>query len=248
MAYRNAIISALALYHANESLFQYFALPEGLDKQTCIDTILIETADMSVVYTNPNKLMEMIGIWTNKNFQVWQKLYDSTQFDYNPIWNYDRHEEGTDNYDDKFNHTQNYNKTSKTTEDYERNLNEKTKFNSTGNNSYEDETNNEVSAFNEGLTPKEKTNQSGSGNNTVNNDNNIDQTGTTNNTINNTDTINDTVGNTTDHNSEHTLRGWGNIGVTTTQQMITQEREVVQFNVIDYIVNDFKKTFCIMVY
>lgn len=40
----------------------------------------------------------------------------------------------------------------------------------------------------------------------------------------------------------------GNIGVTTTQQMIEAQREVVLFNMIDTIVNDFKKRFCLMVY
>lgn len=40
----------------------------------------------------------------------------------------------------------------------------------------------------------------------------------------------------------------GNIGVTTTQQMIEQERNVVEFNIYDYIVDSFKKRFCILVY
>ncbi len=41
---------------------------------------------------------------------------------------------------------------------------------------------------------------------------------------------------------------YGNIGVTTTQQMIKEEREVVQFNIVGYIIEDFKQRFCIMVY
>lgn len=40
----------------------------------------------------------------------------------------------------------------------------------------------------------------------------------------------------------------GNIGVTTTQQMIEQERESVKFNIYDVIIADFKKRFCIMIY
>ena len=41
---------------------------------------------------------------------------------------------------------------------------------------------------------------------------------------------------------------YGNIGVTTTQQMIKEEREVVQFNIVNYIIEDFKQRFCLMVY
>ena len=40
----------------------------------------------------------------------------------------------------------------------------------------------------------------------------------------------------------------GNVGVTTTQQMIQSQRDVVQFNVIDHIIQDFITRFCVMVY
>ena len=40
----------------------------------------------------------------------------------------------------------------------------------------------------------------------------------------------------------------GNIGVTTTQQMIKEERETAMFNLIDAITEDFKKRFCLLVY
>lgn len=40
----------------------------------------------------------------------------------------------------------------------------------------------------------------------------------------------------------------GNIGVTTTQQMIDEERRVVQFNIIDHIIDDFKRRFCLLIY
>lgn len=41
---------------------------------------------------------------------------------------------------------------------------------------------------------------------------------------------------------------YGNIGVTTTQQMINEEREVVKFNMVNYIIEDFKQRFCVLVY
>lgn len=40
----------------------------------------------------------------------------------------------------------------------------------------------------------------------------------------------------------------GNIGITTTQQMIKEEREISDFSIYDYIAEDFKKEFCILVY
>lgn len=40
----------------------------------------------------------------------------------------------------------------------------------------------------------------------------------------------------------------GNIGVTTTQQMIKEEREVSEFNIYSYIADRFRETFCLLVY
>lgn len=40
----------------------------------------------------------------------------------------------------------------------------------------------------------------------------------------------------------------GNIGVTSTQQLMKEEREVAEFNIYDAISADFKNRFCVMVY
>ena len=40
----------------------------------------------------------------------------------------------------------------------------------------------------------------------------------------------------------------GNIGVTTTTKMLAEQREIAEFNIIDYIAESFKKRFCIMIY
>lgn len=58
-------------------------------------------------------------------------------------------------------------------------------------------------------------------------------------------------GATTDNRAEnektvHTEQG--NIGVVTTQAMIIEQRNVVEFNLYDYITQDFKRNFCVMVY
>lgn len=57
-----------------------------------------------------------------------------------------------------------------------------------------------------------------------------------------------TTSNTGTEGISRTMRAKGNIGVTTTQEMITQEREVAQFSLIDHIITDFKTQFCLLVY
>ena len=52
-----------------------------------------------------------------------------------------------------------------------------------------------------------------------------------------------------DGTTTHKGRVHGNIGVTTSQQMLTSELELVpQLNIINYIISSFKNRFCILVY
>ena len=53
---------------------------------------------------------------------------------------------------------------------------------------------------------------------------------------------------TTTSTTAHDSRAHGNIGVTTTQQMLQAEREVAMFNVYDEICKDFMKRFLIWIY
>ena len=67
-------------------------------------------------------------------------------------------------------------------------------------------------------------------------------------TENGTDAI--TYGKETDTTREgsHTLHAHGNIGVTTTQKLIKEQRQIDLFNLYDIIIESFKMRFCIMVY
>lgn len=49
-------------------------------------------------------------------------------------------------------------------------------------------------------------------------------------------------------NEDVTETRQGNIGVTASQDLIKKEREVAEFNIIDYIAESFKKRFCLLVY
>ena len=72
--------------------------------------------------------------------------------------------------------------------------------------------------------------------------------GTTTTTNSNTGKAVSSGSNTTIGNSKFKSRVHGNIGVTTTQQMIEQERRSVEFCMTEYIINDFIDRFCVGVY
>lgn len=48
--------------------------------------------------------------------------------------------------------------------------------------------------------------------------------------------------------SQHSGRTHGNIGVTTSQQMLMSERDVAEFSIYDIIAQDFAREFCLYVY
>ena len=168
-----AWISITGMYVLDNTLFDGMALPAGVDKNVLIYNLLSETAEFEVLYPDIAFMKEMLKMWSVKELPVWERMYKTTTLEYNPIENYDRIEEWTDD--------------------------------NTGN------AVSRVAAFNESeLIP------SGDG---------------------------DTV-----THGKHSGRTHGNIGVTTSQQMIEAERKVSEFNIIDYITDSFKRRFCLMVY
>ncbi len=62
------------------------------------------------------------------------------------------------------------------------------------------------------------------------------------------DTSNGTNDTDSVHFSSHKGKMYGNIGVTTTQHMIEEERSVALFDIFSVIINDFKAEFCILIY
>ena len=222
---RQATLSILGLYRYDPTLFDNFQIPEALDKSLLIDNLLLECAELEVVYPDLDFLKFIIGRWSAKCLPVWNKLYETTVLKYDPIENYNRIEEWEET---------------------------GTGTGSSSGTSNSDTTNAGTStlsnvAFNTDVF-KDTSKQTDS--NTSNNDTATTSTMSTsfenNTTKSATQTRNTERGE--NNNVKHTGRIHGNIGVTTSQQMIQAEREVALFNIYDVIISDFKSKFCIGVY
>lgn len=250
-----AKLSLLAMYNYDSSLLDGLSLPTNLEseRETIIDNLLLETAELEILYPEFNTMKSAIKLWSRKNSPVWGKLYKTTVLEYNPIWNKDATITETEQ-------TTGNNTGSKTTEetinrDYDENSKTDSETSTTGNSTTSSTQNRETDDFvygfnNTNPAQKSKTTETNtitgtdesttSGDGTEKTDRNIDDDTKRNQTENST-------GNSTGSRT-YERRETGNIGITTTQQMINEEREVDQFNIIDYIVNDFKNRFCLLVY
>lgn len=93
---RTVNLSPLGLYQWDQSVFDLMVIPQALDKPTLIDNLLAETAELEVLYPNPVVFKNLVGVWSNKQLDIWNRLWETTQYEYNPIENYNRYETGSD--------------------------------------------------------------------------------------------------------------------------------------------------------
>ena len=220
-----ATLSILGLYQYSPDVFDLLKLPDGVSLDSVRDNILMELAELELLYPSGEFMKTAIGIWSSKQLPVWEKLYATTKLEYNPIHNYDRTEEWTEK--------ETGNRNESRTQSQESNG----ESSGTVQNSGEDTVKSDVSAFNEtSYAPKElQTTTLGTEN-------------TSSGTAKQKTDITDDTDENSSRNNTRTGRTFGNIGVTTTQQMIEAERDVVKFNIVDYIVEDFKQRFCLLIY
>jgi len=91
------LLSLLGLYEADQTIFDDFVLPSGIDKTTAQNKILADTAELEILFANPVTLRSLIGIWSATNAYRWKTLYDTTTITYDPRTTYTRSESWTDN-------------------------------------------------------------------------------------------------------------------------------------------------------
>lgn len=224
-------LDLIGIYNYDNTVLDLLELPEDedgnelIERDTLKDNLLMDTAEMEILYPDSSFLKLAIGAWSKKQVPIWTEMYNSTQYEYNPIWNVDgtvveeRDLAGTDYRTDD--HT-----TERTHDDTLERTHDDTVTTDNGTYGYNSST----------LAPESKIENAHDGTITDT------HTGTI------TDTDTGTINHDTTDTGSITTTRQGNIGVTSTQSLIKEQREIVQFNIMDYIINDFKNRFCLLVY
>lgn len=221
-----ATVSLLGLYRTDPSLFDSFSLPESVNKMTLTNQILIDTAELEIIYPSAPAMKDAIAIWSTANVENWTKLAAIYKLQYNPIENYDRNEEwddtGTVGNISSTTTSNNYTETQDTS----------------GSTKPQVQVQENVWGFNS-ATNVPKSNQITSGS--------TDTTGK--NTATGTSSGTGSNDQTETRNLKRTGHVHGNIGVTTSQQMIESEIALWdKFNIYNYITRAFKERFCLLIY
>lgn len=211
----------VAVLEFDPTIFDDLIFPEEVDKQIFVDSLVQTCGHTPLLHPDPNYLHYYIPAWGRRTFKIWQKLAATLDLEYNPIENYDRNSTYTDTTDRSLNRT-----TSNSTESHGTN-------DSSGSSSNTSE--DKVSADNSSEYQPDRT-STASG--TTSGQLIMDSNGSDSGNMIDAEKVSHT----------YTERTHGNIGVTTSQQMIQSERELVRYDFYMEIVNSFKQEFCLLVY
>lgn len=223
-------LSILGLYNYNDSIFDNLELPSNIDKSLVIDNILLDNAELSLVYTDFDFMKYAIGSWSKSELDIWDRLNKAFNEEYNPLWNVDEdtteirsiNRKGTDSRDITGSNQSNSNTT----------ITNSTDIDST--------TTNSIKGFNSDTWAEhDKSVLDSSQSDTGSNVGVLSGTEASNEEGSHDETITD---------SFNRKRG-GNIGVTMSQQLLQAELDTrPKLNIYKYISKSFKKRFCNMIY
>lgn len=245
------------LYQWDNTLFDNLVIPPTtpyvLSRDDLINNILLECAELEVVYPDPDFLKIAIGSWAKARYVSWERYVTVLNIEYNPIENTDRHEDRT------INDTENEAVTGEESGQRTTNI----KHNNTGTTSGKGKSlnalsrtqqitnTNSVSAFDtEGYSNANKqfndTDENSDTQYTAESDESI------NNTVSGTDIEAHNRDNQTDRNRTYKhseiVHVHGNIGVTTNQKMLRDEVIFWVWDFVHQISREFRQKFCISVY
>lgn len=177
------------LNQSGGSMFNGIPLPPAINKTTLVNTILERAIDFETIYPDADYLKFSVPLFFKRHLQTFTKWSEALNIEYNPLENYDRHEQ------------------------FENSGNVTGSSDETGTNT------GKVTAY-DSETLKTNDEQTS-----------IDHS--------------DTEGHTSGRGTSYIH---GNIGVTTSQQMLQAELDVRRFNIYEQITDLFVEHFCLLVY
>lgn len=222
----SSLLTILGMYNYDDTIFDDMVVPSLIDKNVLIRNIISELAEVEILYSDPHYLKYAITNWSYKEISVWERLADTYQMEYNPLYNVDATE---------------YTKESRDLKNTEVGSNTGTSTDTGSSTDTTEGTNNnihKVVGFNDGtLTNANK------------DEGDMTSSSSTTSSSSNTSSMNSNINRTDkgDIITEH--RRYGNIGVTKSTDLVLSEFETrPKLNMYNFIIDSFKSRFCLMIY
>lgn len=240
----------IGMYVFDNSLFANIHLPEEVDKNIFINCLLLEKGECPVLYQDIDFNKNAFGIWSSKWYYSISRLALAFSEEYNPLHNFDRHEEYEDVEDRDKTGSTSGSTTGSATDTNGQSYSDSVTVDRELDSSVSDDAENTVSAYNESAyQPDSKTERD-----TTTDENETTRTtssgrsdgGTTSST---SGTSSGTSSESEDRTLTHTGHLYGNIGVTKSQEMLLDELHLRSaHNIYDVVVQMFANEFLIPIY
>lgn len=233
MATSKLTIIGMENYLAPGSVFNGLVLPAGIDKDIFIDSVILRGGEFELIYADADFLKLAVPAWGRKWYRTFSKWYEALQIEYEPLNNYDRTEEWTENESGSSAGSRDLSDSYKKREDNA----QSGSSTDTGSGDSTDQ----VSAYNSSVFENDRKNTSSS-------------SGSTSTTAASTgkedSTRNEGEKTANSHVTANVRKGraYGNIGVTTSQQMLESELDIAQWNLYEHMADIFISEFMIPVY
>lgn len=208
----------MGMYNYDSTIFDSLTLPEGLNKTTAVEEIVMECAELECLYPSVPFFKRAVGIWSATMQSSFARVWSAVNLEYNPIENYDRQEDET------------------TTGTRQHSGQDVTTGSNSDTRTVSDSgsVQNKIAGFDaSALVDHDSGTSSRNGTDST--------TGTDRTELTHGEKIADA--------GTRTSRTHGNLGVTTSQQMLESELDLVpRLNFYRYLAEEFKRRFCVLVY
>lgn len=211
-------------FDQTQTVFDLLELPESVDRNSCINNIMLRCGDFEMTYPNFGFMREAVGVWSKKYKGTFEKWAAVLATEYNPLENYNRVESGT-----------------------RHGVGEETQHNELNLNAYEGTEYDQTTGTSENEHSVVPFNKTVTGNDYINVDKDVASV--------NSKTAMARGSYTYDNRSlekedgeQYSNTVSGNIGVTTSQQMLESELKIREWNLYEHIADLFVTEFCVPIY
>ena len=79
-----ASMTVLGLYNYNDTLFNSMQLPDGVDHDSVVSNLLMELAELEVIYPSWITMQRAIADWSNSRVRSWERMLQALSAEYDP--------------------------------------------------------------------------------------------------------------------------------------------------------------------
>lgn len=91
-----ANLSIIGMLQWDPTLLDEMSIPESVNRNILKNSIMLECAELQLIWSDPEFMKQAVNAWSQTCLPVWNEIERILGIDYDPQWNKDLYEEGTD--------------------------------------------------------------------------------------------------------------------------------------------------------